>query len=201
MVKLCTYVIMKDTGLAPNPYFGWCTLAVCTPNHQGARLSSGDWIAGFLSKKRDNRLLYLMRVDERLHLNDYFRDPRFAAKKPDLRGDWKARCGDNFYSLGRDGVWKQHRNRFHIGKEFLRRDTKKPYAFVGERFWYFGELAPAAGGAFSRLVGGRGVRVNHDPKLVASFIDWVTSKWEEGIHGTPHDNPDLEGHGGRAGCR
>ena len=28
MTTLCTYVLTSDTGLAPNPYWGWCTLAV-----------------------------------------------------------------------------------------------------------------------------------------------------------------------------
>ena len=55
-----------DTGLAPNPYYGWCTLAVCTPNHQGARLINGDWVAGFLTKERDYKFVYLFQIEERL---------------------------------------------------------------------------------------------------------------------------------------
>jgi Nucleotide modification associated domain 2 len=83
---------------------GYCTLAVCTPNHQGIRLEQGDWIAGFLTKARSYRLVYAMQVDERVHLNDYFHSPRFKDEKPNLKGDWKQRCGDNFYSQTVDGV-------------------------------------------------------------------------------------------------
>ena len=57
-----------------------------------------------------------MEVEDVLDLDDYSKDPRFQNKKPDLHaGDWKKRCGDNFYSRAADGSWIQHRNRFHIG--------------------------------------------------------------------------------------
>ena len=110
-------------------------------------------------------------------------------KKPDLRGDWKARSGDNFYSQDNEGNWKQHRNRFHLGQEYLEKDTKKPHVFVGRSFWYFGENAQVIPDRFTKLRGGRGIRVNHDPELVKEFLTWATSNWEKGIHGIPNDNP------------
>lgn len=70
MPTLCTYVVTSDTGMAPNPYHGWCTLTVCTPNHQGARLEKGDWIAGFLGVARGGRLVHLLEVEERIGLDD-----------------------------------------------------------------------------------------------------------------------------------
>lgn len=191
MNTLCTYLISTDSGFAPNPYFGWCSLAVCTPNHQGARLKNGDWLAGFLTKDRDYKLVYLLQIEERIHLNEYFKDSRFAAKKPDLSGNWQTRCGDNFHSLDIDGKWIQHRNRFHLTKEELRKDTRRPYAFVGRRFLYFGREAIYPPQQFTELRGGRGIRVNHDPKLVSKFLEWVISGREEGILGLPNDNPDL----------
>jgi hypothetical protein len=51
MSDLYSYIVRQDTGLAPNPFWGWCTLAVCTPNHQGSKAKRGDWVAGFLSKE------------------------------------------------------------------------------------------------------------------------------------------------------
>ena len=32
-MKICTYTMTSDTGFAPNPFYGYCTLAACTPNH------------------------------------------------------------------------------------------------------------------------------------------------------------------------
>lgn len=191
--KLYTYVVREDTGLAPNPFWGACTLAVCTPNHQGSRVKCGDWIAGFLTKARGHRFLYAMEVDEILGLDDYYCDSRFETKKPDLRGSWKDRCGDNFYSLNADGKWIQHRNRFHLDADQKRQDTNYARVFIGRRFWYLGRLAAKLPGRYSPLAGGRGARVNHEPALVEEFCSWVASQFLPGVRDLPNDNSDMQG--------
>ena len=190
MTTLCSYVLTKDTGLAPNPFWGTCTLAVCTPNRQGAIVDFGDWIAGFSPACDGSKLIYAMQLSGRVHLNDYFNDPRFALKKPNLRGTWEQRCGDNFYSRAHDGTWTQHRNRFHIGAEYRAKDTRNPLVFVSQSFWYFGAAAAPVPPIFRRLVGTRGIRVNHPPDLVLAFLDWLRSSHTAGSHGTPRHNPD-----------
>ena len=189
--RLYTYVVDQDTGMAPNPYWGWCTLAVCTPNHQGSLAAPGDWIAGFLSKERGNRFLYAMEVLDVRALDDYYRDPRFRAKRPILRGTWKQRCGDNFYSRNLDGEWIQHRNRFHHDEAIKRRDTRYAEVFVAQRFWYLGKSAACIPPELAPLAGGRGARVNHDPRLVLKFRKWVEVEFKPGISGLPNDNPDM----------
>ena len=189
--RLCTYIVRQDTGLAPNPYWGLCTLAVCTPNHQGIRLGAGDWIAGFLDKSRKYRFLYAMEVSEVLDLDTYFHDPRFQAKKPDLRGSWMERCGDNFYSRRKDGSWRQHRNRFHLSEALKIQDTRYARGFIGTRFWYQGRAAEPAPHKFVSLIGGRGARVNHDPSLAYAFRDWVIREFQPGVLDLPNDNPDI----------
>jgi putative DNA base modification enzyme with NMAD domain len=191
MPVLCTYVLTKDTGLAPNPFWDWCTLAVCTPNHQGACLAEGDWIAGFTSKLNGHRLVFAMKVSERIHMNEYFHDTRFSMKKPNLRGTWQQRCGDNFYSQAPDGSWTQHRNRFHIGPAYLAKDTRNPYVFVARRFWYFGREAVPVPDLYISLVGQRGIRVNHPLALSESFIAWVQSVSKPGVRAMPSHNPDA----------
>ncbi|MFC1451894.1 hypothetical protein ACFLSJ_00955 [Verrucomicrobiota bacterium] len=39
--KICSYVMTTDTGFAPDPFHGRCTLAACTPNHVNARRREG----------------------------------------------------------------------------------------------------------------------------------------------------------------
>src|SRR5207244_8067932 len=109
-VSLCTYIMTDDTGLAPNPFWGYCTLAVCTPNHMGV-LPRDDklWIAGFSQKKYGNKLVYAMRVDEDLDFNAYYNDPRFADKRPNIWGTWRDVVGDNMYYRDGSGEWEQHR--------------------------------------------------------------------------------------------
>ncbi len=192
MSDLYTYVMQHDAGLAPNPFWGTCTLAVCTPNHQGSRAKRGDWIAGVSDKRRGYKLIYVMEVDERVQMNDYFRDERFAAKKPILDGTARQRCGDNFYSLDATGLWIQHPNRYHTGPACLVQDTRHPCVFVARRFWYLGRKAVDMPEAFLPMFGGRGARVNHPPELVASFRAWVRASLKEGVNALPRD---LEGDG------
>jgi len=194
MTTLCTYVVREDAGLAPNPFWGFCTLAVCTPNHQGTRLQIGDWIAGVLTKARGHRLLYVMQVAEILSLDAYYRDDRFASKRPDLRGDWQKRCGDNFYSLDSTGKWVRHRNRFHLDDAIEKQDTKYARVFIADRFGYYGREAKSVPSEFQSLFGGRGARVNHPAALKTAFIDWVRGNVPQGIHGLPNDNPDMVDH-------
>jgi len=190
-MKLCSYIVREDTGLAPNPFWGFCTLAVCTPNHQGSWLETGDWIAGFLDKSRGYRFLYAMEISEILDLDEYFQDLRFSAKKPNLRGCWKERCGDNFYSRGSDGTWIQHRNRFHLDDGLKKQDTKYARVFIGHRFWYRGSSAASVPYKYAPLIGGRGARVNHDPSLVSDFCEWVARGFKPGVADVPNDNPDM----------
>jgi len=48
MTKICFYRMTDDTGFAPNPFHGYCTVATCTPNHMRGRtrLREGDYIVG-----------------------------------------------------------------------------------------------------------------------------------------------------------
>ncbi|MBU3055422.1 hypothetical protein [Pseudomonas indica] len=186
MARLCTYIMTHDSGLAPNPFWGWCTLAVCTPNHQGARVEPGDWIAGFTPK--GEKLIYAMEVSESaMDMDDYFHDPRFANKKPRRGGSWQERCGDNFYSRAVDGGWQQHWNLSHMGKTHLRQDTRHPKVFISKHFWYFGREAIELPSRYAKLVGTRGIRVNHPVELVDSFMGWLNRMDRKGQIGMPRE--------------
>lgn len=80
-MRLCSYVVVYDSGFAPNPFWGLCTLAACTPNHQGLRLKAGEWLIGNSSARAGHRLIYAMRVSEVLDFDKYYRDPRFEQKE------------------------------------------------------------------------------------------------------------------------
>ena len=57
-MKICTYTVKRDKGFAPNPFYGYCTLAACTPNHMNAKLKEGDYIVGFIKDQGEPCLLY-----------------------------------------------------------------------------------------------------------------------------------------------
>lgn len=186
-MKLFSYIVKHDKGLAPNPFFGYCTLAVCTPNHMGIRAEKGDWIAGFTTAARNNRLVYAMKVDERMHFNDYFNDPRFQRKKPDLSGSWKQRCGDNIY-YQTDGAWCQLPSPYHYRQKDLQKDTKHPYVFIGRDYFYFGNKSVEMPNEFTVLIWKRqGCSSNFDSDLVEKFIGWLKNNNNFGKIGEPFD--------------
>ncbi len=143
-MKLCSYVVKYDTGLAPNPFHGWCTSAVCTPSHMNASLQEGDWLIGHSPRDEGNQLIYAMRLTEKsLTMEEYFDDPRFEAKKPDLHGDAAQQCGDNLYYRDDNGQWVRLPSRFHNKSEnFIKdvgTDLKGRPVFVSQDFYYFGK--------------------------------------------------------------
>jgi hypothetical protein len=185
MSRLYTYIVKVDTGLAPNPFWGWCTLAVCTPNHQGSAVKSGDWIVGFSSKPTGYKFIYAMEVDERIHMNDYFNDARFQIKKPQMNGNWKQKCGDNIYSQKQDGRWIALPSLYHEG--MIEQDTRHPFVFVAKKYWYLGKSRVDVPSEFFPMIGGRGVRINHPHGLPERFKLWVQSMFAEGLTAEPLD--------------
>ncbi|HEX8830700.1 MAG TPA: hypothetical protein VF705_06005 [Longimicrobium sp.] len=193
-MQLYSYVVRVDSGFAPNPFGGYCTLAACTPNHQGARLEPGDWLMGNSDKAHGQRLIYAMRVSDVLEFDDYFRDSRFEAKRPRRNGDWQNRCGDNIYHLGADGRYKQEFTFHHDEPERLETDTRYPRVFISDHFFYFGENAPDIPAEFGALIRDRqGCRKNFPPDLVRDFVGWLESTHTPGMHGLPRDA--TPGHG------
>jgi hypothetical protein len=199
--EVYTYVIEYDRGLAPNPFGGYCTLAVCTPNHMGCQAVEDDWIAGVSNADGGHKLIYAMQVSKVMNFNDYFNDPTFASKKPLATGTPEQRCGDNFYSIDDGGLWIQHWNPWHDGPEALRQDTKYPKVFIAERFWYLGRDAMPLPDAFRPMFGGHGLRKNHGFGLGAAFQEWATRILPAGLNALPRDLEEPGDCTPPSGCR
>lgn len=164
MAKTIGYLMTHDNGFAPNPFHGHLTLATCKPQVRRARVV-GEWVAGFASKELVKRslngglqiphhgLVYLMCVGEVMPLDQYFRDPRFKAKRPSTnRGGQVERCGDNIYFRGKDGLFRQRRNNNH-GEDFTAHDTGGKNALIASEFYYFGRKCFVPDGGWERLLG------------------------------------------------
>jgi hypothetical protein len=196
-VRLYSYVVARDFGFAPNPFHGFCTLATCKPNiRQTAQV--GDWIIGTGSKTkgRDGHLIYAMQVAESLTFEQYWGDPRFAAKRPDLRGSRKRAFGDNIYHPAADGTWLQENSHHSLRDGSLNRrnvehDTRVDRVLVGARFCYWGADGPEIPRRFRDFdgvdicLGRQGHRCNFPPKLVEKFVAWLETIWDEGHVGRP----------------
>jgi hypothetical protein len=178
--RLFSYVVHHDTGHAPNPYFGVCTLCRCKykdsprkPQNVVELAMLGDWIVGTggADKKKSaghHKLVYAMKVEKIITRDKYFRTRTFACKKPSgKKGDFRFR-GDNL----------EPTNRF---------EKKEQYALISKKhFYYFGENAiPIPRDKFPHLEKkGPGFRSDFDGEYVKRFENWMT-RHKTGKHGDP----------------
>ncbi|WP_070138137.1 Nmad2 family putative nucleotide modification protein [Crocinitomix algicola] len=199
-MKIYSYVVHHDFGLAPNPFGKYCTLTVCKPKiRKSSNLEIGDWIIGTGSKNIEdttgfkclNRLIYAMKVSEKIPMEDYWNAPRFQYKKPVVNGSLVAMYGDNIYYKNSDNDWCQvnsahsldhgQRNEGHLDT-----DVGGKYALVSEEFFYFGDSAPIIPEEFSDFIKpGVGEKKITDEKETLKFVQWLESNFDTGINGDP----------------
>ena len=95
-VVIHSYKVAYDSGFAPNPFWGVCTLATGMPEIR-SNIGFSDykkndtWLAGFAPRKLcenailgNEKLVYLMKITSKMPLKTYFDDKAFSAKKPQL---------------------------------------------------------------------------------------------------------------------
>jgi hypothetical protein len=165
---LFSYVVDHDTGFAPNPYGGLCTLVHCKFRKASNRkrnivelAEKDDWIIGTGGQGTkscgNGWVVYIMRVDEKIPFAYYLRDPRFHG-----RADQVDR---------------------HDGNQ---------YALISQTFFYFGKSRilrvsdiPAANLDHAIEKKGRGFRSHFPESFVRQFAAWVQRKYAVGMHGEP----------------
>jgi hypothetical protein len=190
-MRICFYVVSHDTGFAPNPFGGFCTLAACTPNHQGLCLKQGDWLVGNSSVAIGSRIIYAMRIFDVLDFDAYYRDSRFTGKKA-RTGKWQTQCGDNIYFRSDTGRWAQALAFYHTRPGDLEKDTRYPSVFISDHFYYFGENAPAVPPEYVSLIQTRqGCRCCKDLETACGFIGWLEQAYAPGLHGQPRDRNEI----------
>lgn len=155
-MRLFTYKMKNDSGFAPNPFFGYLTLATCKPGIRRTK-KKGDWVAGFTSKFLDGsnigeeKLVFLMKVDDEVPIYDYYNDPRFGSKIPIFNHPKPVlRAGDNIYKPQintplKDDDYLQIRNHNHWNfKEDCESCDEKKHdlsgkcVLISQEYWYYG---------------------------------------------------------------
>lgn len=203
MTRIHSYVVRYDSGFAPNPFYGICTLATCKPDIR-KHAQIGDWIIGSGSDhnkiRRGGYLVYAMRVTEAITFDKYATDPRFGAKKPFRNGSRKQSCGDNiYYRESCQTSWKQH-DSFHsldngsINRRHMEKDTRINRVLISDEFVYFGGEGPVfPEELLSVCKKGRGRLCNDNPKLIARLECWLCKLGVCGYQGTPYEWLTLRG--------
>src|SRR5471032_3570237 len=117
--RIFSYRLVRDYGFAPNPFHGICTLGTCKPQiRKAARV--GDIVVGCgsVKLKRQEKLIFAMRVSEKLSFQQYWDDERFAIKRPDLYKSTSRAFGDNIYHVV-DGQWVQEESHHSFDEGLL----------------------------------------------------------------------------------
>lgn len=196
---LYSYVVARDFGFAPNPFYGYCTLATCKPKIRG-NAQVGDWIIGTGSKgyALDGHLVFAMRVTETISFDEYWSDSRFAEKRPNLHGSLKQAYGDNIYHHNSHGKWLQENSHHSLEDGSLNsanvtHDTSHPRVLISDDFAYWGGSGPEIPVEFCDFDDGkslcaiRGHRVNFPDRIVAAFIAWFRSLNESKYVAAPRE--------------
>lgn len=188
-----SYKITRDYGFAPNPFFGYCTLACCKP-HIRAKAEVGDWIigTGAIENKLLYNLIFLMKVSEKLSFEDYWNDKRFERKKPLLNGSLKQIHGDNIYYKEND-QWCQldSHHSFHDGvmnETNLKQDLSGKFVLISNQFIYLGTKNFRVPSKYIELCPNSKQRdyltiVNEE--LANEFIAFLQEKYLSGVNGEP----------------
>ncbi len=194
MARVYFYKLTTDNGGAPCVQDGLLSLAICKPMIR-CTATVGDLIFGFAanSLRRNNCLLYIARITEKVQDGRYYVNKRFATRE-DCIYEWR---GDRF-------VWRQ--GALHHGPKDLVHDLgeypdyPKANVLLSRDFRYLGKKGTAdykiRYHAIQEAIEGlgRGHRVRHDEPLLIELLALKQKVWRDAGHrraGQPSTGPRL----------
>ena len=198
-MTLYSYVVTVDTGFAPNPFHGVCTLACCKPDIRRTA-KEGDYVVGLGPRHLGNRVVYAMQVTETLDLNSYWHDERFRNKRPDIEARREKAVGDNIYHRDTAGGWQQARSQHshengQQDRQLTRIDTNGENVLIGRDFIYWGGDGPPLPYNLEGLIVKRKHRSKSNEILIPDFIEWFEGQNERGCLGLPTEGLDSPSRG------
>lgn len=207
-MTLYSYIVKDDTGFAPNPFFGYCTLACCKPGIRRTAKKK-DWIVGLTPKAQEYRIVYVMQVDKIMGFDEYWK--RFKRKRPDVHGGVKQKNGDNIYepsaeySLGYHQHPSAHSDGDREDAKKKKRDLAGRSVLVSRKFAYFGSNALELPQRLVCLIVGRGHRCHFKPDVLKYAVSYLggLQKRKPGIQAPPRKWPgnDKSWSGSTCGSR
>jgi hypothetical protein len=163
MTRLFSYVVDHDLGFAPNPGARFCTLVHCkfggrTGKRNIVELAKvGDWIIGTGGRSKNSaghgRIIYLMRVDEKLLFENFLSDRRFRGR--------------------RDCIDRGHGNRFAL--------VSRHYFYFGKNAFKLSKLPADLAKDIAKK--GPGFRSDFPGARLKRLVKWFRTRFETGVHG------------------
>ncbi len=201
MPTLYSYVVATDSGAAPNPFGGVCTLVICKPQIRRT-VEIGDWVVGTGSARSpvgdiQGQVVYAMRVSAKMPMYAYddLARQQLPIKVPGGNSPSPlSRVGDAIYDFSETPP-RLRRRSVHC-EEDRERDLGGEYALLSEHFYYFGARPKPLPDRLQPIVKeGQGHRSRANDPYVEDFIGWVEglSERPNRIHGKPAELKDLSG--------
>lgn len=163
--RLFSYVVDHDLGFAPNPYSGYCTLVHCKFGGEGGRRNIieladvGDWIVGTGGQNGESagngRVIYLMRVDEKLLFERFLADSRFHN-----RCDCRDLGSGNIFAL-----------------------ISRRYFYFGRKAPRISSLPTQLAEGLEKR--GPGFRRDYPSDRLRELVTWFAQNYEVGMNGSP----------------
>lgn len=177
--RIYFYKLTADNGGAPCVQDGVLSLAICKPMIRSTA-EPGDLIFGSTANSlhRDNRLIYIVRIREKVRNGDYYREQRFAKRS------------DRVYEWGRNRFAWRH-GALHHGPKDLVHDLgqppnyKKANVLLSTDFRYFGTSGTAEYKSRFQLVKkaveklGQGHRLTHVEPLRMELMALKEQIWKK----------------------
>lgn len=194
-MEIFSYKMDHDFGLAPNPFWGVMTLAVCKGAiRRNSSLHIGDWVIGSGSEsiKHIDQLIFAMKVEKRITFDEYWDDPKYECKRPVINGSLLQMYGDNFYHTLKNGTIVQEPSA-HSKEGFLENEYHKTrdaingkFVLLSKTFYYFGDWAIDVPERFRPVFShSRNYEYIRHRQLNENFVNWLTGSYQPGIYGDP----------------
>lgn len=186
MSRVFSYVVVHDSGFAPNPFHGLLTLACCKPKIR-RNAGVGDIIVGLSS--RCERIVYAAQVEEVIGFEEYWADPRYLARRPRMDSDRIVdRAGDNIYEPTPGGYHQLHSMHSRPdGTEIAynkQTDIGGHHVLVCERFTYWGRSGPELPDEMAFVTIGRSHRSRFSDEQIDTVTRWFAAL-PSGVLGPP----------------
>ncbi|KAA4671636.1 hypothetical protein F3B42_14435 [Bacteroides ovatus] len=188
MGQIYSYVLRYDDGVAPNPYGGVCTLAICKPVIR-KKAQVGDWVIGTGSFELGlgDTLVYAMKITEVLSFKEYdiLCRSKLHIKIPQINSDdIIERRGDCIYDYSKGDSPIQRAGAHNMCDS--ERDLSGINVLLSTHFYYFGDSAIFLPTKFLNFrKKGRGHRIIKDQNLVDEFEEWINSYELNRLFGEP----------------
>lgn len=183
MSRIYFYKLTSDNGGAPCVQDGLLSLAICKPMLR-ATARRGNLIFGFAANSlhRDNRLIYIARISEKVCAGAYYKEQKFESR------------GDCIYQWQDDRFERREEAKYHAGGGNLKHDIgtppnyQKAMVLLSDDFRYFGGAGSAEYKCRYLLIRcavehlGQGHRDHHSAELHDQLKEFEEQVWGNTEH-------------------